>query len=369
MGCFCHAAMGPLSLTLPQLNLSASLDLQGASVPLGLSAWLNLRGLPCLPWEPLPAWLTTPLPPVRLSMTAVASISALATLRAQALAQFGLDLLNPVQARAFARIIATMNARLSAIAHIQFNPLAWLSLARLNSAIDQVQLALRLGLLPPGPNLLLALTMPGGVPFAQWGNLLNFLRLLAPMIAACAQLNIALHETVALSAMLRVLARIQLPALAAPQFMATLSAALSAIAQLQLSLNVAPLALGFPALRLMVQAKLNALLPTLRAQLNVSIPPGGSLLQFLLSLLPDLPLIPTSFATAATVQAAFQAQALAALNWQVSVMPPVLGIGLPALSFAANLQAALNIAAVLPKPCADGCDAEKIMKALESVAA
>lgn len=366
MGCFCHAAIAPLSLALPKLNVSASLGLQNANIPLSLSAWLNLRGLPALPWQPEPAWLNLPLPQLRLSAKAVATISALASLRAQVLAQLGLDLLNPVQARAFARIIATLNARLSAMASLKFNPSAWLALARLNGAIDQVQLALRMNLFLPAPNLMLALSLPGGIPLARWQGLLAFLRLMAPMIAACTQLNVQLSETAQLSATLRVLARLQLPALAAPQLMASLSAALSAVAQLQLSLNVSPLQVGFPALRLMVQAKLAALLPALSERLQVNIPPGGSLLQALLSLLPDLPLVPTSFATSAVLQASLQAQAMAALSWQVSATPPAIGIGLPVCSFAASLQSALSLNAVLPAPCASGCDAARIMQALEA---
>ena len=142
MGCFCHSF--PPAGLLPSLNLSASVALPGADIPLSLSAWLNLRGLPALPWEPLPNWLGLPLPSLQLNLRAVATISAMAQLRAQVLAQFGLDLLIPGQALMFVRIVATMNARLSALVHRNFNPLAWLRLAGLNAAIDQINLALRL---------------------------------------------------------------------------------------------------------------------------------------------------------------------------------------------------------------------------------
>src|SRR5580700_9086407 len=88
MGCFCHS-FPPVGL-LASLNLSASVALPGADIPLSLSAWLNLRGLPALPWEPRPNWLGLPLPSLQLNLRAVATISALAQLRAQVLAQFGL---------------------------------------------------------------------------------------------------------------------------------------------------------------------------------------------------------------------------------------------------------------------------------------
>ncbi len=357
MGCFCHASLG----ALPSLNLSVSVNMPGANIPLSLSAWLNARALPGLPWVPDPNWLTLPLPRLQLSAKAVATISALASLRAQVLAQFGLDLLVPAQVRAFARIVATMNVRLSAMAAV--NPLGWLRLGALNSAIDQVTLALNAGLFAPPASLMLALTMPGGIPMARWGNLLALLGLLAPMIAAAAQLNVSLSETAQLSAALRVMARLSLPALAAPQLMASLTAALSAIASLQASLGVSPLQLGFPAIQLRVQAKLALLLPALSAKLGLNLSGGGSLLAALLALLPPLPALPTSLATSAVVQASLQASAVASLNWQVPAMLPCISIGLLTCSLVAQLQATLGISAVLSAPCPI-CDAAKLMAAL-----
>ncbi|HSU05453.1 MAG TPA: hypothetical protein VLI93_07755 [Acetobacteraceae bacterium] len=359
MGCFCHQT--PLAGLLPQLNVNVSVSLPGANIPLSLSAWLNARSLPCLPWQPDPNWLNLPLPKLQLGVRAVATISAMASLRAQVLAQFGLDLLIPAQARAFARIVATMNARLSLMANI--NPLGWIRLAGLNSAIDQVTIALNAGLFAPPANLLLSLTMPGGLPMARWGSFLSLLGLLAPMIAASAQLNVSLSETAQLSAALRMLARLSLPPLAAPELMASLTAALSAIASLHASLGINPLALGLPAVQIRIQAKLAALLPALSAHFGLNLGGGGDLLGLLLSLLPKLPALPTSLATTAVVQAALSATAIASLNWQVSVMPPAIAIGLPTCALVAQLQAALAINAVLSAPC-PMCDAAKLMQAL-----
>lgn len=363
MGCFCHGTLAPLSALLPRLNVAVQVGLPGANVPLSLSAWLSARGLPALPWQPDPAWLGLPLPQLRLSASAVAAISALAQLRAQVQAQFGLDLLIPGQARAFARIVATLNARLSAVAQmgLGFNPLGWVQLASLNLAIDQVQA----GLL--SVNLSAFLALPGGVPMARWAGFLAWLRALAPMIAAAAQLRVSLSETAQLAAALRVLARIQLPPLAAPGLMASLTAALSAVASLQASLGINPLQLGLPAVQLRVQAKLAALLPALQAHFGLSLAGGGDLLAALLALLPDLPVVPTSFATSATVQAALQAQAVAALDWQVTAALPAVQIGLPTCALVAQLNAALGLSAVLPSPCGSGCDAARIMAALGGV--
>jgi hypothetical protein len=357
MGCFCHGSMGALTLAMPSLNVSASLALPGADVAMGLQAYLNAAGLPAEPWLPDPAWLSLALPQLRLSAQAVATISAMASLRAQVLAQFGIDLLIPGQAMAFARIVATMNARLSAMA--SFNPLGWLEIAAVNSAIDQINLALSLGLLMPSASMMMSLTVPGGIPMARWTGLLALLRALCPMVAATAQLDIGLTATADLAAALRVLANLSLPALVAPELMASLTAALSAVAQLQLSLGVSPLTLGLPAVQLRVQARLSALISTLSARFGLSIT-----LPNLLALLPELPVIPTSYATSAVIEASMQLQAIASLNWQVPSMIAAVNIGLPTCAFVAQLQAALNINAVLPSPCGSGCDAAKLARLL-----
>ena len=372
MGCFCHVSAASLALQLPGLDVSASLDLPGAEIAMALSAWLSARGLPAAPWQPDPAWLALQLPMPRLSVSAIATISALVQLRAQVLAQFGLDLLIPAQVNGFARIIATMNARLSLQlgASAMIDPLGWIKLATLNAAIDQVQVALKAGLLAPSASLMLALTMPGGIAIGQWGPLLRPLRLLAPLIAASLQLDASISETAQLAAALKVLARVTLPELAMPGLMANLSAALSATASLQASLGIAPLQLGLPAVRLQIQGKLSVLLATLSARfgLNLTAPGAGSLLAALLAellaLLPKLPVVPSSLATAEVVQMAIQAQALALVNWQVPMSLPAIQIGLSTCTLTAQMQAALGIQAVLPSPCGSGCDAAALLRAV-----
>ncbi|HVB67761.1 MAG TPA: hypothetical protein VNE67_07890 [Acetobacteraceae bacterium] len=377
MGCFCHASMAPLTATLPTLqanlsaNLAASAALPGANIAQALAAWLAEHGLPAAPWTPEPAWLSVPLPQLRLSLSAVATISALAQLRAQVLAQLGLDLLQPAQARAFARVIATLNARMSALAAMPtlgaFSPQPWVRLASLNSAIEQVQLALQAGLFAPSQSLLLALTLPGGQPMTLWAAFLAQLRKLAPMIAAATQLNVSLSETTQLSAALRALAGIALPPLAAPQLMGSLTAALSAVARLQASLGVNPLQIGLPALTAQIQARLNVMLRAVASTFGLKLAGANpeALLAALLGLLPHLPMVPTSLATAPVVTAALSAHALAGLNWNVPALLPATQIGLPACAFAAQLQTSFGITPVLASPCGSGCDAAKLMAAAE----
>jgi hypothetical protein len=376
MGCFCHASLVPLAVQLPALDVAVSVELSGAELAMALAAWLAARGLPAAPWQPDPAWLGLQLPVPRLQASAIATISALVQLRAQVLAQFGLDLLVPAQASGFARIVATMNARFSASAMAAINPAGWVQLATLNGAIDQVRLALNAGLLVPSAPLLLALTMPGGVAMPQWAGLLGLLRLLAPLIAASLQLGASVSATAELAAALRVLARLSLPPLAAPALMASLTAALSATASLQASLGIAPLQLGLPQVRLLVLAKLEALLALLAATFNIAIPglggapvlPGAiaALIAMLLAMLPKLPVVPSSMATAEVVQMAMQAEALAAVSWQVPLSLPSIQIGLSTCALVAQLQASLSLTAVLPSPCGSGCDAASLLRAFQA---
>ena len=361
MLCFCHATLQPLRLALPSLNVSASVALPHANLALGLANWLGARALPAAPWMPDPNWLHLALPRLQLNASAMATISAMAQLRAMVLEQFGIDLLIPGQAAAFAQIVATLNARISAMAalHPNFNPLAWVRLAALNSAIDQLTLALKLGLplALPAP--------PGGIPMLSWRQFLAALSALVPMIAVAAHLNLNLSENFSaqLSVALRALLSIHLPPLANFSMVGSLTAALSAVAQLQASLGVNPLQIGLPQVQIMISARLSVVLGALSSYFRCNL--LTMLLDELLALLPAVPYCPTSFATGVVVQAAasINAQALESLNWQVPAATSLIAVrvGLPAVAFSAQLRAALGISAAITAPCGSGCDAAAIL--------
>jgi hypothetical protein len=399
MGCFCRASVALLASYLPALDVppdAAAPGQQhgntspphGGEVTRAIADWLAARGLPAAPWQPDPAWLQLQLPTPRLTVSAIATISALAQLRAQVLAQFGLDLLVEAQVRGLARIVATMNARLGAelnarmgVPAASVNPLGWARLATLNSQIEQVKEALKQGLLTPQPSQTHALTTPGGVPIARWGALLRPLRLLAPLIAASRQLDVSMTDTAQFAAALKALARISLPPLAAPELMASLTAALSATAALQASLGVAPLQAGLAEVRALVEAKLAALLTVLSSRLGHNLktphasrqihagsgPAETSPLARIMAMLPKLPVVPGSLATADVVRLASQAHALASLDWQVPASLPVVHIGLATCSLTAQMQAALGVQAVLAAPCRSGCDAAALARAASAV--
>jgi hypothetical protein len=61
-----------------------------------------------------------------------------------------------------------------------------------------------------------------------------------------------------------------------------------------------------------------------------------------------------------------QAQALAALDWQVPSLPAI-QIGLSTATLAVQMQASLGIQAVLPAPCGSGCDAASLLRAVAAI--
>ena len=86
----------------------------------------------------------------------------------------------------------------------------------------------------------------------------------------------------------------------------------------------------------------------------------------LLAMLPKLPVAAGSLATPAVVQMALQAQALAAIGWQVPASVPAVQTGLAAAGMIAQVQAVLGLSLVLPAPCGSGCDARALMQALSA---
>ena len=361
MVCFCHNTMTRLQLALPRLDIAADFDLDvrfAAELQL-IANWLASFGLPAPPWQPDELWLELELPSLSLDASAMATISAFAQLRADMLAQFGIDLLIPGQAGAAVRLVATLQARLSAMLSadlsLSVNASAWMRLSATLTAVAQVEAALALGLFP---------APPPGPPLAVWRPFLLRLRALLPMIAASVQLGIDLTADVSaqLSAMLRVMLRISLPALptASLSLMASLTAAFSAVAQLRLALGIDPLEIGLPAVQAMVTARVAATAQLVQSSLGFSL---EALLALLLRL-PRLEFSASLMAPPAVVTAAMSinASALAAIDWQVPVAAslPVLGIGLPVLALTAQLNAALDLSASL-SPCGV-CDAAALLR-------
>lgn len=398
MGCFCHQAMSAVEQWVAKAGAAgpapppggghpggptagspaipptfvAGTGMRGENVAQGVAQWLAARDLPVAkPWTPEPAWQQTPLPQTRMGPREVATISALAHLRAQAQSQFGVDLLHPAQAHAFSRIVATMNARLAALASrpamSNFSAQPWTRLASLNEAVDRVTAALHAGTLNPTPAQLVALTHPGGQPMAQWAPLVSRLRQLAPLIAASRQLQTSPTDPSQLAAAVKTLSQVSVPPppAAAQQIMANLTAAMSAQARLQASLGVNPSQAGYGAAAAAVRAKLNTALRMLAEQTGVRLQGAQpeAVEHMVLSRLPAIPPQPGSLASAEAVKAAQGSGALAALTWKVPHSLPATANGLTACSFVAAVQEALGTQAVQAHPCGSSCDAARLMAA------
>jgi len=374
MVCFCKQTAGQLQLMLPALNASASASAQvsaqaslrasaalsAAPLPAlsAIAAGISKFGLPAEPWQPDPAWLQMPLPKMTLSASAMATLSAFAQLQATA-AMLGLNLQVAAQATAFARLAATISARLDAMLAagdpIMLNASAYAELAASLTASAQVQSALSLGLLPTPPAM--------GPPLSLWRAFLSELRSLLPMIAMLSQLGMTASANLSaeLAATVRAMLSIPMPELprASVTLMASLTASLSAVAQIKLALGVDPLEVGLPRIQMMVAERVSETASLVEQTTGM---PLASVVAELEQLAMEY--CPTLMAPPAVVQIA-TSMVLPPIQWNVPVMAslPILSTGLPIAAFAAQLKAALNMQASLT-PCANGCDAAALLKAL-----
>jgi hypothetical protein len=367
MGCFCATAMEPLASQLSRLQEPAetAVEPEDARKVTAVSDWLAARTLPAEPWRPDPAWQDLRLPTPLLPPCALATISGLAHLRAQALSQFGTDLLDPAQADAFTRIVATMNDRFRRQPPQRVDAREWTKLAAQNDAADRVAKALKDSLLKPSEEQLEEYNEPGGVPIRQWGDLLRPLRRLAPLIAAARQLDADVADPAQLADALRRLSRLTLPPLEAPEQMQELGSALSAVQRLRSSLRENPLERGLAHARARVRWKLEAVEQALARTLPVE--QDG--VEHLLTKLPRLPVTPTTLATADVVQAAQQADKLAALAWKVPEQLPLVYTGLTTCALVEHLKDALGTSPVQARPCDSHCDATALLRAAKLGAA
>ncbi len=394
MFCICKTSMTQLQLKLPLLGFPAPGIAPPAAVTLpslaqdiqALAAWLASQGLPAPAWVPDPVWIGLKLPALPLPPAAMATISAFAQLRASVQAQLGIDLAVPGQAAGFVQMVLSLQARLNALVAkfpslgapvLPLMPMgapgaavpsamSWSVLAALMNAAKAVLAALTQGLLPVPPIVPPHLP-PHLPPLGPFRPFLAQMHPLLPVIAASSQLGINLSEniTAQLAPMLKVMAQIKLPAFSPPalNLLANLTGTLSSVAQLSAGLNVDPLALGMAAIRQMVGAMLAELAKAIEAALGTT--PAAIVAQ--LPLLPKPAFSPALMITAPVVQAAMaiNAPALAALTWPVPAVSalPVLSVGLPAISMAAQMQAALGVS-VAAAPCMAGCDAAALLAAV-----
>lgn len=366
------SASGSASLAQALPQPGQGTGMRGETIAAELSQWLAQRDLPAPPWTPDPHWLQTPLPQMHMTPHQAVTISVLAQLRAQAQTQLGINLLQPAQATAFARVMTTLKARLAVLAQnpavAQLSVHHWVKLASLQDAVTRVETAAQSGTFTPNPSQLAALQNPGGQSMAQWEPLVQQLRALAPMIAAHRQLGIPATDTAQLGATLRSLTQLNLPKLSQAEsaVMHRLTSAMSASQRLKSALGIDPAQAGYKAAAAAVQVKLHAMLKLVAAQLGVRLQGATpeAALAALQARLPAVPPQPGNLATAHTIKAALESKALAALEWKVPEGGhPAAAGGLPALHFAASLQQTLGIAPVAARPCGTGCDAARLMAA------
>lgn len=361
MSCFCRRSVTQLQEVLRRLapadgtEPAAPAPADTAAVA-AAAARLAARDLPAPPWQPDAAWREADLPVPALGPGAVATLSGFATLRAQAREAFGVDPLQPGQARPFARAIATLHARLQSLAEAG-PPLPdaspWQRLAAAAAAAERVRQAAAGGLLAPGPAQQAAYTQPAGRPMREWLPLLRRVRSLAPLIATARQLDLPEDDPAALAPRLAAALR-QLrglpPAPPPPPAATRLMALFAATERLRDSTGIDPAATGLAAAAEEVAGRTAVAAALLRGQGT-----AGA----------DLPWCPTRLATAPVLAAAAApaTRALAAITWQVppAAALPALHHALAAGTLARQAAAALGTNPVRAAPCGEGCDAARLL--------
>jgi hypothetical protein len=355
MVCFCKQSTESLQLAVTAMaseNFTLSAQSAASLRVTAVANWLGARGLPQAPWPADPAWLDLELPAPKLSLSAMATLSAMAQLYAQVKATLNIDLLAGGSVTALVRLVATLNARLSAMLaasiDLNINASAWLTLAAELDAAVSVTAAASLNLFAPSPSLLSAYLSPGGIELSLWGPFLDAIAALSALIALRLQLGIS--DQISLAAAIRTLNAIDVPVLVDLSAALSLIAALSAVARLQVTLGINVLEAGLAEVSAMVALRVEAALAL--------IPPSASP--------PRISICPTLIAPPAVVAAAADIGFLAELDWKVPDLSAVASLSalLPALSLSAQLSAALNMPAVMLKPCAFGCDAASLLRAL-----
>ena len=343
MSCFCIASLD----LLPSLNVDASLSLSvSAQAAMALYGQISL-GMPGVPEPPFA------LP--QFDLTALASITAVAQLRAQAMASLGIDLTADAGVTALARLTATLDARMSAIASLNLNLDAWIQLASVNAvALDLT--AIFEACLSASASAAFNVVM---VP-PSWGG--SNLTLISALLTLSAQLDVSLDAEfmaslqVTASAIARAMADVSLDVAAA----ASLTAGFSAVAQLGASLGVNPLQAGLPAVRARVAANFSAM-ASLAAQLGFDLSLGVPSLPAL----PSIPGLSAAVTASLTVQLQAAASISAALSAAASVEMDLSVSAMVAASLSVSLSAALGINVALPAPCGM-CDLPAIMAALSA---
>jgi hypothetical protein len=266
------------------------------------------------------------------------------------MARLGIDLSTSMGITALARLTATLDARMSAIADLNLNLNLWIQLASVNAVALELT-AMFNACLDGSASAAFNLAMPP----MSWGGL--NLPSISALLALAAQLDVSLDAAFAASlqasasALASAMANISLDVSAA----ASLAAGFSAIAQLAASLGINPLEIGFPSVRAMVAANFSAM-TALAAQLGIDLALG----------IPGLPALPSIPGLSAALSASLTAQLQAAIAASASINTiGSFDLNLPisamlAASLALSLSAALGTDVALPAPCGQ-CDLRSIM--------
>lgn len=305
-------------------------------------------GLPQLPPPP-----GLPVPQISISIELLAALTAMAQLNAQAGGALGIDLSTSFGITAIARLAATLDARLAAIAGLNLNLEPWIQIARVNSVALSLTAIFEACLHGSASTAFNVVAVP-----PAWGG--PSVPLLSALVSIAAQMNVDLDPGFLASLQTTAAAIADVSVDISIEDAAGLVAGASAIAQLGASLGVNPLQAGFASVRAMVASNFSAMASN-AARLGIDLALGA----------PPPASIP-GFAIALSLSLAAQAHTAAIAAGQLDV-PSTFTIDLSvtvllAASLSVSLGAALDVAVALPAPCFQ-CDLPAIMAALPPIPA
>ena len=304
-----HAAAQLPSGTLPGAFPNGPEAADAAPDPLlaALADWLAARWLPAPHWTLDPSWLGHSWPEVHLPPAQMGVLLSLVSARQACRKVLDVDPALPDGARKLACIVTALNRQVERLRVLDADPHPWQALAQRDAHASTVLAASEQGLLAPAPD--------AAPPTPHlWRELLRNLKALAPLVAIGQMQDMDFQDPQALgqlSATVRALGRVTLPALDDLALVLRVIARNSAMARLQASLGMDMLTTPFADARAAVGARTAAALRLVPAGVRLR---DGALLG-----MPAQPPNPGLLLNDATVQAArrLTPATLDQLRWQV----------------------------------------------------
>ncbi len=357
MGCFCRETVAALREDEVEPEPDAAEQAETTPDPLipAVSDWLAARWLPSPAWVPDEEWLDAEIAEPPMAPQAMATVLGLFQAQQACEEDLGTDPADADQVRKLARIVGTLNRRMTDLAWVEQDARPWTRIALLNGQADTVRDAATQGVFEPKEE-------EPQAPVGPWRPLLAKLKAVAPLVAIAQWQEVDLADPEAvehLARTVRKLRRVALPPLENPVLLMRVIARTSAIARLKNSLGADPRTVPFERVVRAVERKVEAAKRLLPEALRVT---DGRL-----DGMPTVQPNPGQLLNRETVEQAqkITPETMDKLHWQVPPMHELdlLISGSPVAALA-KLIKQLGPDPVRQTPCGPQCDAGAVARAL-----